>query len=520
MESGLRWPYYCRDATVTDRTPYVLHSLPTGRAESDCACSLGASLPEVLYTLPSRNHCSDCACSESAGSPGKGSLVAGATWRLPPDLYRASLSAGHEVAFRPSAPAGVAVLNEAASRVLDSFAHPRPLDRASSLSLPYPPESALFVAQQLAALGLLVPTRAAERVVARLRPILTVWLHLTTRCNLRCAYCYAPRGGVDMPPDVGRAAVDAALRSARAHGFTAVKIKYAGGEPTLNFPTVQAVHAHARRQAARAGIDLHEVLLSNGVGLTNPMLAWLREEGIRLALSLDGMDSAHDQQRPRTGGQGSSDAVATTVDRARAIGISPHLSVTVTRYNVDALPEVVAFALDRGLTFNLNFVRPVPGAPNLMPPTDRLIAALRAVVELMEQRPPAQRIIDGLLDRCDFTGPHRYPCGMGRSYLVVGPKGAVARCHMEIQAGVSTVWDEDPLAAVQAVSEGVRNLPVEAKDGCSKCPWRYVCAGGCPLLVRRVTGREDVRSPYCEVYRAILPELVRAEGTRLLRRSE
>jgi len=477
--------------------PFLLVSYPDRTRESDCACAEQG----VFFSTSDGFSESDCACAVGEGLDAPPPSAAG-RWVLPPTLYRVPLPNGRQLVFNPVRSGAVAVLDKGAS------AHPR------SFTYPYPSTGPL--SRRLAALGILVPQEETRRTPFLPPPTLTAWLHLTTRCNLRCAYCYAPRGGIDMSPDVGRAAVDAAFRSALAHGFTVVKIKYAGGEPTLNFSTVQAVHTYAQQRAIRLGIGLDAVLLSNGVALTPSMLEWLQEEEVRLAISLDGMGPAHDRQRPRAEGKGSFEIVVATVDRARAVGLLPHLSVTVTRHNVDRLPEVIAFALDRGLTFNLNFVRPVPGTPDLMPSAKRLIAALRAVVKMMEQHPPHRRIIDGLLDRCDLTGPHRYPCGVGHSYLVVDPRGAVARCHMEMHTRVSTVWEEDPLEAVRATEVGVRNLPVEAKDGCRNCLWRYICAGSCPLLARRLVGREDVRSPYCEVYRTILPELVRAEGMRLL----
>ena len=503
------------DAIVMDRTPVILYSLPAERAESDCACPVGEALPPVLSALRSGNRFSDCACPASLPLPDVVMPVAEAAWRSPTDLYRAPLSSDYEVVFRPAGPAGVVVLGTVARQVLDSFASPRPLDPPSSP--PRLPRAAHSIARQLATLGLLVPTHATGHGTCTVHRALTVWLHLTTRCNLHCAYCYAPRGGKDMHPDVGRAAIDATFRSALAYGLTVVKIKYAGGEPALNFSTVRTVHTYARQQAAQTGVDLHEVLLSNGVALTGSMMEWLRAEGIRLAISLDGIGPEHDQQRPATRGESTFDAVVAAIDRAQATGLSPHLSITVTARNVDNLPEVVAFALDRGLTFHLNFVRPAPGTPDLIPPTERLIASLQSVAKTLERHPPAERIIDSVLDRCDLGGPHRYPCGAGRSYLVIDPEGRVARCHMEMQAGVGTVWDENPLKAVRTADVGVRNPPVDSKDGCRDCLWRYVCAGGCPLLARRLVGREDVRSPYCQVYRAILPALVRAEGVRLLK---
>ena len=49
------------------------------------------------------------------------------------------------------------------------------------------------------------------------------------------------------------------FRSAANNGFQAVKLKYAGGEATLNFPLVRALHSHAVDLAARRGFELREV---------------------------------------------------------------------------------------------------------------------------------------------------------------------------------------------------------------------------------------------------------------------
>ncbi len=489
-------------------------------SESDCACENFSTA--ISAVEPSE---SDCACAPAAAHNLQSAIrnpQSAGLWGLAPSLYRAPLPGGYQVAFSPTGPVGVVVLNGPAAQALDSFAAPAPLADPT--------------ARQLAALGLLTPTPSSSCNLAILPSCnlallpscnLTVWLHLTTRCNLRCAYCYAPRGQADMPPEVGRAAVDGAIRSARAHGFRALKLKYAGGEPTLNLPTLRAVHRYARARAPEAGLDLREVLLTNGTTLTPGLLQWLRDEGIRLAISLDGLGPAHDGQRADESGAGSFARIAGGIERAQASGLTPHLSVTVTAHNVDGLAEVVAFALDRGLPFNLNFVRPAPGHPDLTPDPERLIAGLQAALSEIERRLQSatsnwqsaicnlQSAICNLLDRCDFSAPHRYPCGAGHAYIVVGPGGELARCHMEMGRTVGTVWEEDPLAAVRA-EDGFRNPPVEEKEECRECPWRYICAGGCPLLAQRHRGTPAAPSPYCAVYRAILPELLRLEGMRVL----
>ena len=479
-------------------TPLILSSSPVYENESDCACA-GASLPIVPVGQSFNFNYAHTVGTALENNP---SSLGATKWTLPPLLYLTSLTDGYWLAFNPAGFAKVVVLNEPATDILESFGTPAPLNNS--------------VARQLAALGLLTPLHGAP-LALRPSPLLTLWLHITTRCNLRCIYCYAPSDNTDMPPEIGQAAVEAAFYSAQAHGFHAIKIKYAGGEPTLNLSTVRAVHTYAQDLAANTGLELREVLLSNGTLLTAETLKWLRDEDIRLSVSLDGIGRVHDRQRALAGGYDSFPLVAEGIERALALGLSPHLSITVTSYNAEYLAEVADFALERGLTFNLNFVRPVPGKSNLMPTSEQLIAGVQAVLAEIKRRLPPYRLIDGLLDRCNLSVPHRYPCGAGYSYLVVNPQGGVARCHMEIEKEICTVWEEDPLEAIQRTEAGFRNIPVDEKEDCRDCPWRYVCAGGCPLLTRRLSGRDNGPSPYCDAYRTLLPELLQTEGVRILK---
>jgi len=63
----------------------------------------------------------------------------------------------------------------------------------------------------------------------------------------------------------------------------------------------------------------------------------------------------------------------------------------------------------------------------------------------------------------------------------------------------------------------LHNLPVEAKSGCRDCTYRYYCSGGCPLETYRATGRWDVSSPNCRIYKALLPAALKLESLRLMK---
>ena len=95
--------------------------------------------------------------------------------------------------------------------------------------------------------------------------------------------------------------------------------------------------------------------------------------------------------------------------------------------------------------------------------------------------------------------------------------GGVAKCQVDLKRSVTTIDADDPLQVVKDDLDGIQNLAVEAKEGCRTCDWRYWCAGGCPLLTYRATGRYDVKSPNCNIYKAVFPEVLRLEALRLLK---
>lgn len=491
---------------MSDPKPVVIWSWNTAIAEGDCACAeSGPPLPILRRFDLSNENEQDCACPDS-GTLSPSPISPAVLWQRAPALYRAPLPDRHEVAFAPSSSA-IALLNDAASQLLDQFAAPCSLDQAARRMPGVSADDAHEAARQLAQFGLLRPAAEAETLCASSPYMLTAWLHVTNRCNLHCAYCYVRHSDEAMSLPTGRAAVEAAVRSAVRHGFRAVKLKYAGGEPTLNFALVRALHQHALALSRQHSLELHEVLLSNGVALSAAVCDALREMGMRLSISLDGIGAAHDVQR----GAGTFELVAQSIERAIAAGLRPHLSITVTAQNVDSLTDVVAYALERELLFNLNFYRPC-GEDRLRAENEQLIAGVRAALAVIEQRMPAYSLVGGLLDRVNLAYPHSYPCGAGRNYMVIDHRGAVSPCQMVMTQRVGTVWEDDPLLVVRKL----KNPPVEARSECASCVWRAWCAGGCPLLTQRLTGRNDARSPYCQVYRALLPELVRLEGIRLL----
>lgn len=320
----------------------------------------------------------------------------------------------------------------------------------------------------------------------------------------------------------GRKSVEAVFRSALANDFQRVKLKYAGGEATLNFPLVLALHDQACTLAARHGVELAGVVLSNGVRLTHRMIEELRERGLRLMISLDGVGEYHDAQRPFVNGHGSFAQVERTLDRLAMHDFKPTISITISNRNLDGLPNVVEYVLRRALPFTLNFFRDNDCAAtfvDLAYKDEQIIAAMRAAFGVIAANLPAHSLLGALVDRARLDAPHNRPCGVGQSYMVIDQHGGVAKCQMEIEQTITDVSVADPLGVIREDLIGIQNYAVEEKQGCRDCSWRYWCAGGCPALTFRTTGRFDVKSPNCRIYKALFPEVLRLEALRLLKYS-
>jgi len=326
-----------------------------------------------------------------------------------------------------------------------------------------------------------------------------------------------------MPPYIAEKAVDAVYRSALAYGYEQVRFKYAGGEPTLNFEALLAAQRRAESLSAETGIELRTVVLTNGTLLTDDQLSTLLAHDIQVMVSLDGVGQYQDAQRPLVNREGSSfKLVSDTLDRMLDRGLSPHISVTITAQNLEGLPELVEFLLDRQLRFSLNFYREPDGfsAPRALAFTsEQIIEGLLGVFRFIEQRLPRYSLLSNLTDRADPSVPHLRTCGVGLNYMVIDCNGDVSKCQMDMAHPITTIDADNPLEVIRVDAARVQNLTVDQKE-CRECVWRYRCAGGCPRLTFQHTGRYDARSPLCEVYRAILPEAVRLEALRLIRYEE
>lgn len=413
------------------------------------------------------------------------------------------------------------LLNPSALALAQSFQQPHPLQQALQTWAPIWGESTTQTTlENMIALGLLVPEGETCPPFTEQATTLSAWFHITDRCNLRCAYCYLPHEPKDMSVEIGRAAISATFRSAFLHQYPQVKLKYAGGEPLLRFPVVLELHQYAQSVAQQFGLHLDGVVLSNSTLLTREIVETMQKSGLRLMISLDGLGDLHDAQRFYADGRGTFQDVARGVELALQLGLVPDISVTVSGRNAHGLPALISWILEHDLPFSLNFYRENEFSfsnADLNLEEDQIINGMLAAFKVIENHLPCRSLLPSLVDRANLSTPHLRTCGVGHSYMVFDHRGEISKCQMQRLKPVTSIHAQDPLELIRADQLGLQNLSVNEKEGCKDCEWKYWCTGGCSLATYRATGRYDVKSPNCNIYKTIYPQAVRLEGLRLIK---
>ena len=144
-------------------------------------------------------------------------------------------------------------------------------------------------------------------------------LLLTNRCQLRCTYCYASGGEFEarsLALESGKTVIDYVYEQARANGYREFHLEFhGGGEPSLEWQTLQALTAHARAKHLPSRIKL----TSNTIW-SEDQCRWIIDNLDGVSVSMDGSPATQDRQRPFRNHKPSSQVVMRSLqamDRAR-----------------------------------------------------------------------------------------------------------------------------------------------------------------------------------------------------------
>ncbi|MDT9000907.1 radical SAM protein [Paucibacter sp. APW11] len=290
----------------------------------------------------------------------------------------------------------------------------------------------------------------------------TLQIHVTNACNLRCKHCYVSSGepfsleiGVDAWIDV--------IEEAR-NRYNTVYLSISGGEPLL-VPWLPELLQHSKSLGIRTSI------LSNGMLWTDKRIAEIGSYVDLVNVSLDGAsDTVHDAVR----GNGAFRQAIRGIRRLGEAGIEVGINICLMKSNIADI-EANFHNLIQSLPFKVSvlfakFVEEGRGLEN------RNEAVAPDAMARLLPKLSMQFLGTGWQP----TSPtKRISCGFGKLYALYA-NGDVSPCLSPryiagniVAEPVGKVFDRIMLNAKRA---NVEKLPL-----CKSCDLRYICGGKCHL---------------------------------------
>ncbi len=315
---------------------------------------------------------------------------------------------------------------------------------------------------------------------------------LTSRCNLRCSYCYlaaTPTG-----QDMHNALIDEVLR--RADNRLPLLIQLTGGEPTLVPEKIERVVQQSRAMDKRPQLALQ----TNATLLTEPLVALFRREQIQIGVSLDGPPAVQEQLRGK---------VNDTLKGMKLLEdhkVPFRVTTVVSTANVAVLDQLVlllaGYSQCRGIGLDLLVNKGRGGKKLLLHPSPaqleigiaKMVRALR-LMNAQRKIPITLREMEHLKQRAGSTFFCHAAAG---NSLAVTPAGQLYPCGQTMGDGtfaLGTITQPKTSSTLPLTSIKLKSVQ------CKACLLKNRCPGDCPSRIHYTPGQEPPLS--CVLYRTL-----------------
>ena len=333
-------------------------------------------------------------------------------------------------------------------------------------------------------------------------------------CNFSCSYCYQDE--YTNPHQSATSELIVAffqyIRKELANRRKYLTIF--GGEPLLNTPHQRSLIALLVEKSNEMVLDI--CVVTNGYYLEN-YIDLLSAGKIReIQITLDGTQSMHDQRRFLKGGSPTFEPIVRGIDAALAAGFPVNLRMVIDRQNIENLPELASFAIEKGWTAHPLFKTQIGRNYELhhcQSTQDQLFTRLslfKKIFELTDKYPhilefykPSYSVAKYLAEQGELPDPLFDACPACKSEWAFDYTGRIYSCTATVgkeDEALGTFYPEvtkNEQLIHQWVSRDVTSI-----EECKNCAVQLACGGGCGSVAKNKNG--SVLSPDCRPVKELL----------------
>jgi uncharacterized protein len=333
-------------------------------------------------------------------------------------------------------------------------------------------------------------------------------------CNFACTYCYQDEYN-NAKHELTTEVIDAFFRYVDTE-FAGRK-KYLtvfGGEPLLNSPRQKELITYMLKRAKESSLEV--CIVTNGYSLVD-YVDILKKADIReIQVTLDGKGSVHDARRFLKGGGATFEKIVRGIDACLANELPVNLRMVVDKENIDGLPEMAQFAIEKGWTENALFKTQLGRNYELhhcQATSEKLfsrISLFETIYNQVEQHPhilefykPAYSISKYLAENGELPDPLFDACPACKTEWAFDYTGEIFSCTATVgKPGESLGTFFPEVTRKEEMINAWESRDVTAITECSTCNMQLACGGGCGSVAKNRTGH--VSSTDCRPVKELL----------------
>jgi uncharacterized protein len=333
-------------------------------------------------------------------------------------------------------------------------------------------------------------------------------------CNFACSYCYQDQyqnSGSELKKEV----IDAFFNYVKKE-FTSRRkyITIFGGEPLLNSPRQKEIIDYIVGKAVEA--DLSLCFVTNGYYLEEYVPVLKKGKIREIQVTLDGTASVHDNRRFLKGGGPTFEKIVQGIDACLNSDIDVNLRVVIDRENIDNLPDLASFAIDKGWTKNTNFKTQIGRNYELhhcQSSPDKLfdrVSLYESLFDLIKKNPhitefhkPSYSISKFLFENGELPDPLFDSCPACKTEWAFDHTGNIYSCTATVgktDESLGTFYPE--VTRKDTIIEQWESRDVTSIRECKECSLQLACGGGCGSVAKNRTG--SISSPDCRPVKELL----------------
>lgn len=333
-------------------------------------------------------------------------------------------------------------------------------------------------------------------------------------CNFACSYCYQ-EGYNPVQQVLKTEIIDAFFDYVKAE--FAGRPKYVtvfGGEPLLPGDNQRKMIGYLLNKANEAKLDV--AFVTNGYILVS-YIDILKTANIReIQVTIDGTEEIHDQRRYLKGKQPTFSKIVEGVDACLEAGISINLRMVADKENIDNLPALARFSIDKGWTaspifktqigrnYELHYCNSTP--EKLF---DR-VSLYEKIYDLLQKHPYIAEFYKPAFSIAKYISEHQVlptalfdSCPACKTEWAFDFTGAIYSCTATVGKQGEELGTFYPIVTKneELISEW-QNRDVTTIEECKSCSMALACGGGCASVAKNKNGH--VNSPDCRPIKELL----------------